>query len=638
MSEHREIIAVCGCWLYEEKENAFITELVRQCKDNDYVVAVFNFSADPMEGVAEISRETRLLEIIEEIDCAAVVIMGETIASVPMLNVVSTNMQKKGVPVFSLERELPGCVNIEMNYSSGFKDMVLHVLMQHKVKRPAMLAGVKGNDFSDQRIASFREALAERGVEFDESLLKYGDFWDRPARQVMEEYLSLEELPDAIICANDAMAITACDCIKKAGLKVPEDIIVTGIDGILSGRLNFPAISTVSPDYKTEAALVLETLAAYKRGENVDTSYTRMIDFIVTPNLSCGCKHPGKTAEEMVNIMADSTTDQKWHMTAMNRLLFESAESDSLKGAVKILETAVSLWTNHFHFIGMFVDYVDAVTNVIPGRECVSVLRVEDGEYKPVGEHYHESELIPGIHKLTTKDSGINMFMVRLLHTHTEVFGYIVEGFEDPTPRDMRRCEELGMFVSTGINIVLKNHKLTWLNARLKEVNKVMEQASTQDYLTGIYNRRGFFDEVGNLIGDMANHGMTLTVFSIDLDGLKIINDNYGHLEGDYAIKTMAQAIKNFAARNGICARFGGDEYECVLITDEPLNLSADTVRERLYGYIEKHAETTKPYEISASVGSVSAPIDPALNVEELMKEADARMYADKEARRKKRA
>ena len=75
MSNQREVIAVCGCWLYEEKENAFISELVTQCKEQDYVVAAFNFSADPMEGVAEISRETRLLDIIEETECVAVVIM-----------------------------------------------------------------------------------------------------------------------------------------------------------------------------------------------------------------------------------------------------------------------------------------------------------------------------------------------------------------------------------------------------------------------------------------------------------------------------------------------------------------------------------------------------------------------------------
>ena len=637
MSDKREVIAVCGCWLYEEKENAFISELVSKCRESDYIVAAFNFSADPMEGTAEISREIRLLELLEATECAAVVIMGETIESLPMLRVVSETVLKKGVPLFSLERELDGCINIEMNYGDGFKDMVLHVLKHHHVKRPAMLAGIKGNDFSEVRIRNFREALDECGIVFDEELLKYGDFWDRPARQAVKEYLAMDKLPDAIICANDAMAIAACECIKEAGLKVPEDMIVTGFDGILSGKLNFPVISTVAPDYEVEVELIIRTVEAFKRGEKIDTSYTRMVAFRISPNLSCGCRNTGKTAEEMVNIMAGSTTDQKWHMTAMNRLLYEATEKDNILDSVGLLETAVHLWKHIFHFVGVYVDYIDAVSDVIPGRECVSVLRVEDGDFRDTGEHYHESELVPGLDKLLRRDSGINMLMIRLLHTHSDVYGYIVEGFDDPTARDMRRCEELGMFMSTGLNIVIKNHKLTWLNARLKEVNKVMEKASNQDFLTGIYNRRGFYEEIAETIKDEANLGQTLTVFSIDLDGLKKINDNYGHLEGDYAIKTMALAIKNFAARNGICARFGGDEFECAIVTDTPVKMEPDTVRARLYGYIEKHADRSKPYKIGASVGSISAAITPDVNIDELMKLADTKMYHDKEERRKVR-
>ena len=637
MSEKREVIAVCGCWLYEEKENAFISELVDQCRNSGYVVAAYNFSADPMEGIAEISKENRLIEMLEELECTAVVIMCETIENLPMLNVISSAMLKKGVPVFALERELPGCINIEMNYGDGFKEMVMHVLKHHHVKRPAMLAGIKGNVFSEVRIRNFREALDECGVAFDEELLKYGDFWDRPAREAMEEYLSMEELPDAIICANDAMAITACECIKNAGFSVPDDIIVTGFDGILSGKLNFPVISTVVPDYQLEAGIILGTIEAYKRGETIDTSYTRMVAFKIAPNRSCGCSNPGKTAEEMVNTMADSATDQKWHMTAMNRLLFEAAEKDTMNDAVGLFEKAVSLWKHIFHFVGIYADYFDAISDVTPGTECVSILRVEDGKFGQIGDHYPQNELVPGFDKLLGRDSGINMFMIRLLHTHNSTYGYIVEGFENPTAREMRRCEELGMFASTGINILFKNHRLTWLNSKLKEVNKVMEKVSNQDYLTGIYNRRGFFEEIAEVIKDKHQQGMILTVFSIDLDGLKLINDNYGHLEGDYAIKTMAQAIKNFAARNGICARFGGDEYECALITDAPLDMDADTVRERLYCYMDKHADRSKPYEIGASIGSAHAVIDSGISVEELMKEADAKMYYDKEERRKER-
>ena len=169
-----------------------------------------------------------------------------------------------------------------------------------------------------------------------------------------------------------------------------------------------------------------------------------------------------------------------------------------------------------------------------------------------------------------------------------------------------------------------------------KTVDKLQNLYCT-DVLTGLYNRRGYDMFFNDYYKECQENHIGLAVFVIDMDGMKGINDNYGHLEGDYAIKTMALAIKNFVARNGICARFGGDEFECAIITDSPLNMDADTVRDRLNGYIKKHSDTNKPYEISGSVGSVSAVIDDNLDVDALMKEADQKMYADKEIRRKAR-
>ena len=189
------------------------------------------------------------------------------------------------------------------------------------------------------------------------------------------------------------------------------------------------------------------------------------------------------------------------------------------------------------------------------------------------------------------------------------------------------------MFVGTGINIILKNRKLTWLNAQLKEANEVMERASTRDYLTQIYNRRGFYDALNTLIRDESNRGRVLTIFSIDMDRLKYINDHFGHLEGDYAICALAGAVKEFASENGICARFGGDEFACAMISVGEMAMEAEEVRRKLLLHIGAHVKP-KPYKITASVGSCGQIIGSGLDIDRMMTEADSRMYEDKEARR----
>ena len=633
MSDTREIIAIIGCRVYEEKEYAFITELLRQCEGSDYMVAAFNMSVDPMSTMDEFQYEMRLVGLMEKLDCAAVVILGETINDDTMRDIVCRTMLKKGVPVFSLERKMEGCICIAMDYGSGFKNMVLHVLKDHHVKRPAMLAGIKGNHFSETRIQAFREAMAECGMTFDEELLMYGDFWEVPAKRAAQEYLSMENRPDAIICANDTMAIVTCREFAAAGVKVPQDVIVTGFDGIISGRLNFPAISSVAPDYESECKLILDIVNRHRNGEEIDTE-DKLIEFKVVPNLSCGCPPPDEnTAERMANVLAESSTDQKWHVYSMNRLLFEATDKDELYTAAYILKDAVGMWPQFYHYAGIYTDYLEGEPEGDPGNRCVSILSFKDGEHKPIGSFYDEAELVPDLPELKKKDSGINLMIIRLLRTSSEVYGYIIEGFKKPLERDMRRCEELGMFVGTGINIILKNRKLTWLNAKLKDANEVMERASTRDFLTQIYNRRGFYDALNGLITDEANHGRVLTIFSIDMDRLKYINDNFGHLEGDYAICALADAVKEFASENGICARFGGDEFACAMITIGELTIEAEEVRSRLLTRICSQAKP-KPYKITASVGSCGQIIGADLDIDRMMSEADRKMYADKEERR----
>jgi diguanylate cyclase (GGDEF)-like protein len=228
--------------------------------------------------------------------------------------------------------------------------------------------------------------------------------------------------------------------------------------------------------------------------------------------------------------------------------------------------------------------------------------------------------------------------MIRLLHTKSALYGYLIEGFRNADERCMRRCEEFGLFLSTTIGAVLKNQKLIQLNEKLKQINREMEKVSILDYLTELYNRRGFYDELYKLVHSEDNKGKYLTFFSVDMDGLKIINDSYGHNEGDFALKTLAVAIRNFAVRNGICARYGGDEFVCAIITEQATSFTADVVRQRFQATFDKSRELAeKPFTISASIGCRCALIDKTLNLEELMRLADEDMYIDKQSRRKER-
>lgn len=121
------------------------------------------------------------------------------------------------------------------------------------------------------------------------------------------------------------------------------------------------------------------------------------------------------------------------------------------------------------------------------------------------------------------------------------------------------------------------------------------------------------------------------------MDGLKYINDNFGHTEGDFAIISMAKAMVQTGGEEAICARFGGDEFVCAVLTD-----TADGDEDEWCRRINQNIQNIssvpeKPYTIGASVGIVCQAISDQLDTEAMIQSADKRMYEDKIARKKQR-
>jgi diguanylate cyclase (GGDEF)-like protein len=122
----------------------------------------------------------------------------------------------------------------------------------------------------------------------------------------------------------------------------------------------------------------------------------------------------------------------------------------------------------------------------------------------------------------------------------------------------------------------------------------------------------------------------------IDMDGLKMINDNYGHREGDFALKTLASAMKECCYEGEICARFGGDEF--LIFSDalntETSNILAERIRKRLK---EINSQINKPYEIAASIGCYITEAREEFPLFKVITKADEKMYEEKKKKKTSR-
>ena len=170
---------------------------------------------------------------------------------------------------------------------------------------------------------------------------------------------------------------------------------------------------------------------------------------------------------------------------------------------------------------------------------------------------------------------------------------------------------------------------------QLKETNAFLDEVSKSDELTQIYNRRGFQVTARKVLQKPENMGKMAVVIYADMNNLKLINDKFGHEEGDYSLRSIAKILKDALGEDQIIGRLGGDEFAGFLFMDD--KKYEQILRKRITKATEElNAGNDKPYYISMSVGMSSFVNDGEARMNDAMVRADVDLYLQKKHKRNK--
>lgn len=168
--------------------------------------------------------------------------------------------------------------------------------------------------------------------------------------------------------------------------------------------------------------------------------------------------------------------------------------------------------------------------------------------------------------------------------------------------------------------------------AELAERELAAVQLATLDDLTRISNRRGFALLAQNSLNICARQGVPASLVFFDLNGFKLINDKFGHAEGDRALIAFADQMRSAFRDSDVFARLGGDEF-VVLLTSTSTELAADIVARFRQSVEAYNQAANRGYDISFSDGIVTVESDQPHSIETLLSRADSLMYEDKQER-----
>lgn len=208
-----------------------------------------------------------------------------------------------------------------------------------------------------------------------------------------------------------------------------------------------------------------------------------------------------------------------------------------------------------------------------------------------------------------------------------------IESLENPVCEYDRNGETAYLRIEKETDEYSVTYYVTDVSLWWSEMHLLREQ-SNRDTLTGLYNRRGFGEKMAKLFASPDRLGYGILIF-LDADGLKKINDIYGHYAGDLYLRRITEVIRECFTKNYICARMGGDEFAVFLYHFE----TAEKARDAMEALKQKRGipfESEEPdikETLEFSVGAAYYPMD-GEDYHLLMHMADENMYQEKRSRK----
>lgn len=622
----RKTIGVILCDVSSHYQEQICQTLSAYAQEADYNLAYFTFfTCYGTEETRNGRGEANIVHLIPFEKLDAIVLCHDTLVNKTAQAYVLESIEKRcQCPVVTLRQSSDKYPCVIVNHGNSIEELVYHFIDEHHMKRLGFMSGPLDHPDSIRRFDDFKRALKNRSIPFDDKLIFEGDFWTKKAKRAAEYFMmELEEPPEAIVCANDYMANSLMNELISKGFLVPDDIAVSGFDNIWESSITLPPITTVSVPVQDMANKAMKLIEKMWSGEEV--AMKNYVDAQVVLRNSCGCQ-----TFNMQSMLAKRVRQVNEYQSIMDSnqsntyMFIDLSDLDHVDGIENHLRIGDSDHVESF-FICLgegrgekYPKYRSANNGFAKKSTAVG------GLFHKESFHFTKfltSDLLPA----EASEDKPMIYYFFPLHNNQYSFGYLAINFEDTRGANKtfhNWLAILGNALET-IRIKQKNQGL------LQELNNLY----VHDALTGLYNRRGFDSISEDYYIRAKKENKNFIIIAIDMDNLKVVNDRFGHMNGDLALKTIGDAMQTVSGDEDACARVGGDEYNVVGVgyTKE----DAETFIWNFNDFLDDfNASSGLPYLVKASIGYWIIEAGSRMDLEDCINAADASLY---EYKRKKK-
>ena len=464
-----------------------VTGLQKKAKEDSVDIFVFVTYCSPNDHELQNKCQLNIFHLPDPADFDGAIMLTNTYNFPDEQERVCARFQRAGVPMLSLEVDVPGMSCIKTENYQGVRDLAIHLVEHHKAKKIIYVNGVAGNVENATRRQALVDVLKEHGLElYDEFNCDFGFY---------TSYLSMKrflkegkELPDAIVCANDNMALGINSALNEGGSKIPDDVLLTGFDMIKDGQHTFPILSTVSRGWEKFGELAYDKLK-YQIA-NPDERFNEEYHSYFVPSESCGCPPTEEADKNRFNAIRNTYFDNlhqsildMFFMGLQVPLSFAEKKEDFYEKGIQstndipLMGPDYCLCTEPEFFEQDDDQYPERIRGYSSNMDILYELR---GGKRRSLSHFDSKTLYPDY---AYEEGKSNIYIFAPLNYLNFIIGYIA----------IKNSPKL--LFNLGLNRFIKNMNAQLFSMRRhifsERTNAELKKIYMRDALTGLYNRLG---------------------------------------------------------------------------------------------------------------------------------------------------
>ena len=636
-------IAVIVSTLDEEYQGGILSGIRRFASENQITLSIFAAFANIGSDLSHDIGEYNIFSLANLKRFDGVILLINTIQDAGSLEDVLERVRNAGIPAVCIDKDVDDFDCICIDNEAAMYAMVEHFIVKHGFTKINYVSGPEDNVESRQRLKAYRKAMEDHGILVEEERIYRGHFTSKDGADAVQQFMrSANGLPECIVCANDNMAVAAVNMLIQCGVRVPEDVTVSGFDNTLNAQNYSPALTSVKRPLRRVGRLACEKILARINGENVE--HMTVLDTECCFSQSCGCNttplmDQSEFRRHNYSVLEFFMAD----ISLSSRIASALAECDNLEDfAAELGRFVPEFQCEEFYLClcdswkqGIMADetsdhYLMHILSpehyITQGfGEVVQVpLACQNGEWISMPD-FSVEEMLPG---LFNADNPPGCYYFMPLHFRERTMGYVVIR-NSSFPYASKLFHNCIMDIANALENV---RKIICLDRVTRKLNNLY----TKDSLANINNRNGFRINTQQLYQYCIEHQEPVMLMFLDMDGLKQINDNYGHKAGDTAIAAMADVLRQVCTGGEVCCRFGGDEF--IIFAGKYSEDEAKGLSERILALLEEKNEKEKyPYRLATSLGYYLTVPQPDMNLFQLVTMADNIMYEQKKKKKTSR-